>query len=100
LTGRALFESSLLVSEYIQKSLLNENRSVWTAQREGRTKNGNDITQKGVLKMLTLAERGIDSFSFFEKIRIVPVSISYEYDPTDSLKMPELLAKSRDEKYV
>ncbi|MFN3997671.1 1-acyl-sn-glycerol-3-phosphate acyltransferase [Algoriphagus sp.] len=100
LTGRALFESSLMVSEYIRKSLLNENRSVWTAQREGRTKDGNDITQKGVLKMLTLAENGADSFGFFEKIRVVPVSISYEYDPTDSLKMPELLAKSRDEKYV
>lgn len=100
LTGRALFESSLLVSEYIHKSLLRENRSVWTAQREGRTKDGNDITQKGVLKMLTLAEEGQNPFGFFEKIRVVPVSISYEYDPTDILKMPELLAKSRDEKYV
>lgn len=100
LTGRALFESSVMVSEYIRKSLLNENRSVWTAQREGRTKDGNDITQKGVLKMLTLAEEGNNTFGFFEKIKIVPVSISYEYDPTDILKMPELLAKSRDEKYV
>lgn len=100
LTGRALFESSLMVSEYIRKSLLNENRSVWTAQREGRTKDGNDITQKGVLKMLTLAEDGDNPFGFFEKIRLVPVSISYEYDPTDILKMPELLAKSRDEKYI
>lgn len=100
LTGRALFESSLMVSEYIRKSLLSENRSVWTAQREGRTKDGNDITQKGVLKMLTLAEEGDNPFGLFEKIQIVPVSISYEYDPTDTLKMPELLAKSRDEKYV
>lgn len=100
LSGRALFESSMMVSEYIRKSLLNENRSVWTAQREGRTKDGNDITQKGVLKMLTLAEEGANPFGFFEKIKVVPVSISYEYDPTDILKMPELLAKSRDEKYV
>lgn len=100
LTGRALFESSLLVSEYIYRSLLFENRSVWTAQREGRTKDGNDITQKGVLKMLTLAEEGDDPFGFFTKIKIVPVSISYEYDPTDILKIPELLAKSRAEKYV
>ena len=100
LSGRALLESSLLVSEYIHKSLLRENRSVWTAQREGRTKDGNDVTQKGVLKMLTLAESGSDSFSYFEKIRVVPVSISYEYDPTDILKIPELLAKSRDEKYI
>lgn len=100
LSGRALFESSRLVSEFIHKSLLRENRSVWTAQREGRTKDGNDITHKGVLKMLTLAEEGDDPFGFFQKINVVPVSISYEYDPTDILKMPELLAKSRDEKYV
>jgi glycerol-3-phosphate O-acyltransferase len=100
LSGRALFESSMMVSEYIRKSLLNENRSVWTAQREGRTKDGNDITHKGVLKMLTLAENGENPFGYFEKIKIVPVSNSYEYDPTDILKMPEILAKSRDEKYV
>lgn len=50
--------------------------------------------------MLTLAEPSSDAFSFFEKIKLVPVSISYEYDPTDILKMPELLAKARDEKYV
>ena len=100
LSGRALLESSMIASEFIRKSLLNENRSVWTAQREGRTKDGNDATHKGVLKMLTLAEQGSDSFSFFEKIQLVPVSISYEYDPTDILKMPELMAKSRDEKYV
>lgn len=100
LSGRALLESSVLVSEFIHKSLLRENRSVWTAQREGRTKDGNDITHKGVLKMLTLAEDGEDAFAFFQKIKVVPVSISYEYDPTDILKMPELLAKSREEKYV
>ena len=100
LRGKALLESSILVSEFIKKSLLNENRSVWTAQREGRTKDGNDCTQKSVLKMLTLAEESPDSFSYFEKIRLVPVSISYEYDPTDVLKMPELLAKSRQEKYI
>lgn len=100
LTGRALLESSQMVSAYIRKSLLQENRSVWTAQREGRTKDGNDITHKGVLKMLTLAEEGDNPFGFFEKIKLVPVSISYEYDPTDILKLPELLAKSRQEKYI
>lgn len=100
LSGRALLESSILVSRYIQKSLLRENRSVWTAQREGRTKDGNDCTQKGVLKMLTLAEQGSNPFDFFEKIQLVPVSISYEYDPTDSLKIPELIAKAKEEKYV
>ncbi len=100
LQGRALMESSRLASAYIRKSLLAENRSVWTAQREGRTKDGNDATHRGVLKMLTLTEEGPNPFGFFEKIKLVPISISYEYDPTDVLKMPELLAKSRDEKYV
>ncbi|GAB2489867.1 1-acyl-sn-glycerol-3-phosphate acyltransferase [Algoriphagus taiwanensis] len=100
LTGRALFESSQLVSEFIRKSLLKENRSVWTAQKEGRTKDGNDSTHKGVLKMLTLSEEGKNPFDLFEKIQLVPVSISYEYDPTDVLKMPELMAKAREEKYV
>jgi len=100
LQGRALLESSKQASAFIRKSLINENRSVWTAQREGRTKDGNDATHKGVLKMLTLSEESADQFSYFEKIKVVPISISYEYDPTDVLKMPELLAKSRDEKYV
>ena len=100
LSGRALLESSLLASQFIHKSLLRENRSVWTAQREGRTKDGNDSTQKGLLKMLTLAEKGSNPFNFFEKIQLVPVSISYEYDPTDSLKIPELIAKSKEEIYV
>lgn len=100
LQGRALLESSKLASEYIKKSLLQENRSVWTAQREGRTKDGNDTTQRGVLKMLTLSEEGSNGFGYFEKIKVVPISISYEYDPTDILKIPELLAKARDEKYV
>ncbi len=99
-TGRALLESSLLVSQFIHKSLLRENRSVWTAQREGRTKDGNDLTQRGVLKMLTLAEKGSNPFGFFDKIQLVPVSISYELDPTDSLKIPELIAKSKEEMYV
>jgi hypothetical protein len=77
-----------------------ENRSVWIAQREGRTKDGNDATQQGVLKMLTMANEGQPLTEFFRKLKIVPVSISYEYDPTDALKMPQLLAKANDEVYV
>lgn len=100
LKGKELFESSHLASSYIQNSLLHENRSVWTAQREGRTKDGKDATHKGVLKMITLADPRKSSFEIFKEIKVVPISISYEYDPTDVLKMPELLAKSRDEIYV
>lgn len=96
-----MFESSKLNSEYIMNSIFYENQSVWIAQREGRTKDGNDRTQKGVLKMLSLAcTDGENMASFFKHLKIVPVSISYENDPTDVLKMPELLAKSRAEIYV
>jgi len=80
--------------------LTRENRSVWIAQREGRTKDGNDATQQGVLKMLGMASDEKNIMDFFKKLKIVPVSISYEYDPTDALKMPQLLAQSKDEVYV
>jgi hypothetical protein len=95
-----MFESSKLNSEFIREALLKENRSVWIAQREGRTKDGMDLTQKGMLKMLTLASEGTPLKDYFRQLKIVPVSISYENDPTDVLKMPELLAKARAEIYV
>jgi 1-acyl-sn-glycerol-3-phosphate acyltransferase len=100
LPARELLESSRLLSEFIQNSLMHENRSVWMAQREGRTKDGNDVTQKGVLKMLAMAKGELTEMEYFQQLRVVPVSISYEYDPTDVLKMPELMARSRAEKYV
>ena len=90
LTPREMLESSKLLSEYIRQLLLRENRSVWIAQREGRTKDGNDATNPGVLKMLGMGSDEQDLMDYFKKIKIVPVSISYEYDPTDSLKMPQI----------
>ncbi len=100
LSLREQLKSSALMSEYIFQLLQVQNRSVWIAQREGRTKDGNDSTQQGILKMLAMASDGISLPEFFRKIKIVPLSISYEYDPTDVLKMPQLLAKHNDEIYV
>ncbi|REC79409.1 1-acyl-sn-glycerol-3-phosphate acyltransferase [Chryseobacterium elymi] len=97
---REQLKSSQIMSEYIKELLHKENRSVWIAQREGRTKDGNDVTQQGVLKMLAMAAEDMPLANYFKTLKIVPVSISYEYDPTDSLKMPQLLAKHRDEEYV
>jgi hypothetical protein len=88
------------MSEYIQDLLVNKNRSVWIAQREGRTKDGNDATHPGVLKMLGMAADENNLMDYFKKIKIVPVSISYEYDPTDALKMPQIIAKAKDEIYI
>jgi len=97
---REQLTSSQTMSEYIREQLYNENRSVWIAQREGRTKDGNDSTQQGVLKMLAMAAGDQSLTDYFKSLKIVPISISYEYDPTDSLKMPQLLAQHRDEEYI
>ena len=100
LSPRELLQSSKLLAEYIAQLLLRENRSVWIAQREGRTKDGNDATHPGVLKMLAMGSDEENLMTYFKKIKIVPVSISYEYDPTDALKMPQLMAEANNEIYV
>jgi 1-acyl-sn-glycerol-3-phosphate acyltransferase len=100
LTPREMLQSSKLLAEYIGNLLLHENRSVWIAQREGRTKDGNDETNPGVLKMLGMGSDEKNLMDYFKKIKIVPVSISYEYDPTDALKMPQLMAEANNEVYV
>lgn len=100
LSPREMLQSSKLMAEYIGQLLLRENRSVWIAQREGRTKDGKDATHPGVLKMLGMGSDESDLMNYFKKIKIVPVSISYEYDPTDALKMPQIMAERNDEIYV
>ncbi len=100
LSPREMLQSSKLLSEYIGNLLLKENRSVWIAQREGRTKDGNDATHQGVLKMLGMGSDESNLMDYFKKVKIVPVSISYEYDPTDALKIPQLMAEANKEIYV
>ena len=97
---REMLKSSQKLSEYIRKLILEEKRSVWMAQREGRTKDGNDQTQQGVLKMLAMARQEESPAEYFGKLKIVPVSISYEFDPTDVLKLPEILAKRMETIYI
>ena len=84
------------LSQYI-RHLRKRHKSIWLAQREGRAKDGNDVTQPGVLKMLT-----IDAEDFFESVKelnICPVSISYEYDPCDYLKAREMQLKRDNPKW-
>ncbi|WP_343705236.1 1-acyl-sn-glycerol-3-phosphate acyltransferase [Flavobacterium sp.] len=100
LSPREMLQSSKLLSEYMGQLLLRENRSVWIAQREGRTKDGNDETNPGVLKMIGMGSDEENLMDYFKKLRIVPVSISYEYDPTDVLKMPQLMAEANNEVYI
>lgn len=96
---REMLKSSLKLSEYVKTLMLDESRSVWMAQRQGRTKDGNDVTQQGVLKMVGMAKGDMDILDYFAKLKIVPIAISYEFDPTDMLKMPEVLAKRMKEEY-
>ena len=84
------------LSQYI-RHLRKRRKSIWLAQREGRAKDGNDVTQPGVLKMLT-----IDAEDFFQSVKelnICPVSISYEYDPCDYLKAREMQLKRDNPKW-
>jgi len=100
LTPREMLQSSKTLSEYISHLLQHESRSVWIAQREGRTKDGNDETNPGVLKMVGMGSDEDNLMDYFKKIKVVPVSISYEYDPTDVLKIPQLLAEANNEVYI
>ena len=98
ISARSLYLSSQLLSKYIRKNITEGSSSIWLAQREGRTKNGLDTTEQGLLKMLDMS--GTGSFiENFEQLNILPLSISYEYEPCDILKARELLI-SRDRKYV
>jgi len=87
-----------LLSEYISHSLLAENESVWIAQRNGRTKNGYDVTQQGLIKMLTICSKE-PPLDYLKKINLTPVTVSYEYEPCDKLKARELVL-SENKEYI
>ncbi len=87
---KELLKKTLQLSEYIRYTVFNKHRSIWIAQRGGRTKDGNDKTHTGVIKMLNAS--GTKSFEEnIKDLNIVPVSISYEFEPNDALKVNELL---------
>ena len=98
ISARELYLSSQILSRYIRESVTSGKSSVWIAQRQGRTKDGIDITEQGLLKMLDMSGTK-DFVQNFLELNIVPLSISYEYEPCDILKAREILI-SRTEKYV
>ena len=97
LSPREKLKALTHLSEYIGLSV-HEGHSVWIAQREGRAKDGDDRTEDAVLKMLSLYGRKLkqDFASYMSSLRIVPVSISYEYDPNDLAKARELDERERN----
>ena len=80
------------LSDYIHDSVRNRNQLIWLAQREGRAKDSDDRTQTSLLKMLSLHDSS-DTLNTLKKLRIIPLSISYEYDPCDYLKAKEYQLK-------
>ena len=97
-SARELYMSSQLLSKYIRLNITEQRSSIWLAQRQGRTKNGYDITEQGLLKMLDMSGSS-DFLQNFDELNIIPMSVSYEYEPCDILKARELVI-SRKRKYV
>jgi len=100
LPPRELLLSSQKISRYIRHLIRHDHRSVWIAQREGRTKDGKDATNPGLLKMITMAADHTPLHEYLNALQIVPVAISYENDPTDTLKLPELVAQATQQTYT
>ncbi|MBO7604245.1 MAG: acyltransferase [Bacteroidales bacterium] len=98
ISARQMYLNSQTLSKYIRLSVTSGKASIWVAQKEGRSKNGIDKTEQGLLKMFDMSgEHGFEQN--FEELNIVPMSISYEYEPCDSRKARELLL-SREAPYV
>ncbi|WP_412972563.1 1-acyl-sn-glycerol-3-phosphate acyltransferase [Glaciecola sp. MF2-115] len=97
---REKLAAAKLLSEYIHHSLTSEKQHIWIAQREGRAKDGVDVTNPAIVSMLAMNKpKGVDFADYIAELRIVPVSLSYEFDPCDVSKAKELCQKEQDGAY-
>ena len=97
---RDIYRSLNLASEFIFNAI-NNNHSIWIAQRQGRSKDGNDYTDPSVIKMIHLnARKKISLSEYLNKLNVVPVSISYEKDPNDIFKAKELYLTNLNKIYI
>ena len=98
---RDKFDALKLLSKYIRQSINKDDVSIWIAQAEGRAKNGEDKTETALLKMLALSKSQEQNFtSAISELNIIPVSISYEYDPCDGDKARELYSQKMGLSYI
>ena len=98
ISAREVYLSSQILSKFIRSEITSGKSSVWIAQREGRTKNGLDVTEQGLLKMFDMSGEA-DFKTNFKELNIVPMSISYEYEPCDFRKAREILIKQTTGEY-
>ncbi len=89
---RQMLDISKRLSAYIRHTIVDRNQSIWIAQREGRAKDSNDLTQEALLKMFNMSGKG-SLLDNMKEISLCPLSISYEYDPCDYLKAKEFQQK-------
>lgn len=88
------------LSSYIHHSINEENANIWIAHREGRAKDGLDVTNPAVISMIALSKGKQRSLSeYINELHVVPVAISYELDPCDSIKTNELYRQAKDGAY-
>lgn len=99
LSVREQLTESKHLSEYIHYDIEEKGQSVWIAQREGRAKDSDDRTQASLLKMLTLSPSNVSFVESLKQLNLLPLSISYEYDPCDYLKAKEFLVKRDNPDY-
>ena len=99
ISARELYLSSQVLSKYIRETITSGTGSVWIAQRQGRTKDGIDVTEQGLLKMVDMSGTK-DFVQNFMEVHIVPLSISYEYEPCDIMKARENIIKRHTGTYV
>ena len=86
---REFYKASKHLSDYIRMTLHEKNESVWIAQRNGRTKDGVDRTDQGIINMFRMSSDG-DKVKSIADLNIIPVAVSYEWEPCDLLKVMEL----------
>jgi len=96
---RDFYKTSLHLSEYIRHTITQRGESIWIAQRGGRTKDGNDATDQGILKMFCMSG-GKDIAQSLCELNIVPVAISYEWEPCDFFKTREVYHSRNGAKYI
>ena len=89
LPPRQMLLASKRLAEYMHFAIAQKNENVWIAQREGRAKDSDDRTQPAILKMMAMGGEGSPA-ERLKQLHIVPLAISYEYDPCDFLKAKEL----------
>ena len=100
-TKKEIYSGLSLASQFIHQSIFQNNDSIWIAQKQGRAKDGIDETDPTLLKMIHLTQRKNQSTAnYFNSLKVVPVSISYEYDPNDQLKAKELYSSLSNSAYV